>query len=50
MLPCYMQYIRKWGGGLELHDREGGGGDSIHFARFSKETHNGLFILSIREP
>lgn len=48
MLPCYMQYIRKCGGGLELHDREGG--DSIQFARFSKETHNGLFILSIREP
>lgn len=50
MLPCYMHYIKKTGGdGLVLHDREGKK-TQFSLKDLLKKSHNGLFILSIREP
>lgn len=48
MLPCYIHYIKKQGDGLVLHDRE----EKPEFCLqgLPKKPHNGLFILSIREP
>ena len=43
-----MHYIKKWGDGLVLHDREEI--HSIQLQGLPKKPHNGLFILSIREP
>lgn len=48
MLPCYLRYINKQGDGLVLHDRKGE--QKQGFQGLPKKPHNGLFILSIREP